>query len=326
MRSPAWCDRAARSAPLWQHSAGPPPTREEGPEMLVTLIGLAVIVLFGIVGVFRGVLRILAAFASLALAAVLARPISFLFRRALEGTDVVPLALVPLAALLGTAILLFLVFLILGEYLISRREREREQSELPKMEAWERWVGGGLGAVWGFVLVLLTLTGLQVAGTAEEIFAAAAEQSVDTRGGNAGRQRTATATEERVRTPDGPFAQLKDQIEASAFGPAVERASPVDEEVRATFQDLVTVVSDPLLFEELQSHPAIARFTQDPRILAVAQDEEVSEKIRAMRYYDLLDDEKIAALLQEKDLYEELSKIDLRGILREIIQRHSENR
>ena len=293
--------------------------------MLITFLGLAVIVLFAIVGVFRGVLRILAAFASLALAALLAKPMSLMFRWAVEGTDMVPLALVPLAALLATAILLFLVFLILGEYLIRRRERQREEIDLPKMETWERWFGGGLGAIWGFVLVLLTLTGLQVAGIAEETFTTAPAHPVDEYR-TWEQQRTSTETQERTQTPQGPFVQLKDEIEASAFGPVVERASPVDEEVRETFRDLVIVVSDPVLLEEFQSHPAIARFTQDPRILALAQDEQIAEKIRALRYYELLDDERIAALLQEKDLYEELSKVDLRAILREIVQKHGETR
>ncbi|MEW6365646.1 MAG: hypothetical protein AB1714_13540 [Acidobacteriota bacterium] len=285
--------------------------------MLITLIGLAVIVLFGIVGVFRGVLRILAAFASLALAALLARPVSFLFEWAVAGSDMVPLALVPIAALLGTAIILFLIFLIVAELLIRRRERQREESDLPKMESWERWLGGGLGAIWGFVLVLLTLTGLHVVGIVEEVVTAGPPQPVDDR----------VATRSQAGAPkeaDDPFVQLKDEIESSAFGAAVVKASPVDERVQGVFQDLITVVSDPVLFEKFQSDPDIARFAEDPRILAVAQDEEIQEKIRAQSYYELLDNEKIAALLQEKDLYAELSKVDLGRILREVIEQDRE--
>lgn len=277
--------------------------------MSVTLIGFAVILLFTVIGYFRGILRILVAFASLLLAAILARPLSFMCGWAAERADFVPKTLAPLAAVFATGFLFFLICIVAGEVYLRRREERRDWEGLPAKERWERLGGAVAGGVWGFVLVLITLIGLEIVGNVEEIALKAVAGPAQP-----------TDAAQPPPAPEGEFITLRKEIELSPFGLFVEQANPVDDRVLKTFEDLMYVAGDPDLFEQFRNHPVISHFADDPRIIAVAEDPEIQQQVQAKQFFELLDNEKIAALLKEDDLFDELKRVDLGAILREIIE------
>lgn len=275
--------------------------------MMLTFIGVLVIVLFAVIGYFRGALKILLAFAALLAGAVLGGPLSPIVRGPIENSGYVPRALAPLASHVAMSVALFLLFVIIGELMLKRRADRRELEGLPRMSGAERWAGGALGVAWGMLLVTITYTGLAIIGTVEEAVSMPAQASP--------RQAEASTADA------GPFTALRGEIESSPFGTLVEAANPVDEKIGRTFRNLVSVVSDPDMAESFRSHPDIARFVDDPRLVALAEDEEIQRHVQASDYYALLDNEKIAALLNDRQLVRELSRVDLDRILAEVMAR-----
>ncbi len=130
--------------------------------------------------------------------------------------------------------------------------------------------------------------------------------------------------ETEAQTPsEGKFVTAKDHIEASFFGSIVKKIDPVDEKIKEIFQNLTTVVNDPRLYENFKNHPDIERFTADPRILALSTDEQILHQLNEQLYFELLDNPKIASLLNDEAFISELKNIDLGEILEEVMEKNS---
>lgn len=283
--------------------------------MNFSLLGAGLILIFAIAGYFRGMLRILSAFVSLLIAALLARPLSSFFESMVKTLGWIPRSLVPLGALLAAGIAVFLIVFIIAEFLIGRRKRKRLERDLPPMNSWERLGGVVLGGLWGFALTMLLFVGIDAIGQIERtLINASTATTMQT-------SKPANHPSKKASTIEGQFTALKDGVNRSFFGPFVREVTPVDEEVSRTFQDLAVVLGDPDLLEKFETDPAVARFTKDPRFIAVAQDEEIQRDIQNSNFYALLDNEKIAALLNEKDLFQDLKQVDMRAILRRLIEK-----
>ena len=289
---------------------------------MITLIGFVVVILLGAFGYKRGLFRILAAFGSFLLASVSAKPCSVLLLGLVGMSGQVPKALVPLTAQLLAGLLFFFLLSFLTGRILDNRDEVREQLNETLMADWERFGGAVLGTAWGVFLVVFTLTGLHMVGAVEEALvqtpAAAARE---------GRWAAATVTSyvnemeeaQREPLPAAKLGELKEQIDYSAFGVLVRKADPVDEKVKDIFRNLALVVGDPQLYERFKHHQVIARFTGDPRILALSEDMEIQGQLRAGQYYRLLDNGKIAALLNDRDLYRQLEGVEIAAILQEVI-------
>ena len=273
--------------------------------MIITLIGFATVALFAALGYRRGVLSIAAAVLSLVLASMLADPLAGNLRPLVEKMAWIPLALKSLAALLFTGLILLVILLLLTSWWLRRREQRRLAASLPVLQRWER-IGGVLtGALWGLGLFLLVLTGLHLLGTAEDSLA-----------------RTTSAPRpnpEQAIASEGNYQSIRKQIDASAFSPLVQQAVPLEDTLTTTLADLTKVAGDPALLEKFQQHPVIARFIYDPRLRALAHDEEIARLVQARQYYALLDNPRIAAVLHDKALVKELRQVEIRKVLREVI-------
>ncbi len=288
--------------------------------MSLSLIGILLIGLIVIVGYMRGIFRILIAFLSLLLSAILAKPLSFMLSWLINKIDFIPLALKPFATLLATGILLFLIFLFIGNALISIRERKREEEGVPKIPAWERIGGAFLGGIWGIFLVVIIFTGFEIIGNFEEA-SARISSGIKTRYEKDNfLERDFSDLKRNQKDSKGSFGALREKVQSSLFAPLVKEINPFDERISKIFENLITVISDPDLLQKLREHPEISHLIENPKLIEVAEDEEIKKALDSSDIYGLLNNPKIANLTKDKELIDELKRIDIERILEEILR------
>ena len=310
--------------------------------MKFTLIGLAIIIFFGISGYTRGVLRIMACVFALFLAALLASPFSFFFSGIVQGWEAVPLALKPWATFLLTAFVIFFFTGAAGEVLIYLREKKRRKEGLPLRTKGEQYGGAVLGSLWGLFIVILICTSINIIGNIDMTVSKSMKQIEHLRAVKEAYAENISNLPDnsydplaqntpKIEIPPAPtvspeetsFSSIKEEVDTSIFYPVVNYVNPVDDKSLEVFENLFIVTSDPELFIKFQSHPEIARFTGNEKILKVSEDEEVQYCIQNQQYRELLNNQKIADLLNDRDLYEELRDINMNQILIDVINEGS---
>lgn len=279
--------------------------------MIITLIGFGLVALFAFAGYRRGLLRIATFLVSLLMAGMLAEPLAGIVLPLANASPWIPLTLKHLAATVGAGLVVLVVLLLLTSSLLRQRENRREVENLPRVRQWERIGGMIVGATWGFFVVVLAMVGLHLLGGVEETLTRPSSRI--------SASPAPVASEDKTR-PAGNYLALSEQIDHSAFAPLVQKAAPLESAVTTTFNDLAAVAGNPTLLERFQRHPTIARFTNNPKIRELAQDAEIARLVQEQQYYALLNNTKIAAVLQDKALVAELRQVEIRKILREVIE------
>lgn len=289
--------------------------------MSINLLGILLIGLFIVIGFLRGIFRILFAFISLLLSALLAKPFSFLLSWFINKIDLIPLALKPLATIIATALLFFTIFLFVGSFIISYREKRREEEGLPPITIWERAGGAIVGGIWGLFIVLLVLTGIEMIGSVEEAFLKISSQTQEVPKTDDFLKKDWFQLKKEKKEIGGSFPLLKEKVQDSLFGSLVQKVNPVDEKTIKTIEQLMTVLSDPELLEEFRSNPEISRLTENPKFINVAGDEEILKALNSSDIFSLLNNQKIADLMKDKELISEIKKIDIKRILDEVVNK-----
>jgi hypothetical protein len=274
---------------------------------MLILSGVVLALLFAGVGYFRGIVQMLISLACFALAAMLAKPGSYLILWIFTSTHIVPKTFAPIVGQLSAGILLFILFSFGIElYFKSKRDDSGQSAEKPVLVTGERYAGAALGGAWGIFLAFFILTGVHLIGSVEEAISNRPQDQ-------------AVEESKQVITP-GVFTNLKNEIDTSFFGSMVKKADPVEGKVGQTFRDLTIVMKNPELFERFRNHPAIVRFTHDSRMMQLAGDPEIERLLQTNQYYKLLDNEKIAALLNDGKLFKEIKSLDMSSILKEVME------
>lgn len=289
--------------------------------MSINLLGILLIGLFIVIGFLRGIFRILFAFISLLLSALLAKPFSFLLSWFINKIDLIPLALKPLATIIATALLFFTIFLFVGSFIISYREKRREEEGLPPITIWERAGGAIVGGIWGLFIVLLVLTGIEMIGSVEEAFLKISSQTQEVPKTDDFLKKDWFQLKKEKKEIGGSFPLLKEKVQDSLFGSLVQKVNPVDEKTIKTIEQLMTVLSDPELLEEFRSYPEISRLTENPKFINVAGDDEILKALNSSDIFSLLNNQKIADLMKDKELISEIKKIDIERILDEVVNK-----
>lgn len=283
-------------------------------------IGLVIILIFAFIGYIRGIWRVLADFCSLIAASILAAFLSpLMILPLIKKNSLIPRVLHTLSAYVITALILFVLFLIISRILIYLMEKRRKELAIPKKKGWERFSGSVLGGLWGFALIIIILTGILIIGSIEHAVLNT-EQKVEEY-----KQRALNPTQNKpqdsIQTDHNYkfFGNLKNKIQNSFFGSISKKVNPVKDEHIEMFEDLMIILNDPILFKKFKEHEVIVLFSQDPRITKVANDPKVQYLITNQEYYKLLDNAKIASLVEDRELFNQLKKIDFKGIFKEII-------
>lgn len=289
--------------------------------MSINLLGILLIGLFIVIGFLRGIFRILFAFISLLLSALLAKPFSFLLSWFINKIDLIPLALKPLATIIATALLFFTIFLFVGSFIISYREKRIEEEGLPPITIWERAGGAIIGGIWGLFIVLFVLTGIEMIGSVEEAFLKISSQTQEVPKTDDFLKKDWFQLKKKKKEIGGSFPLLKEKVQDSLFGSLVQKVNPVDEKTIKTIEQLLTVLSDHELLEEFRSNPEISRLTENPKFINVAGDEEILKALNSSDIFSLINNQKIADLMKDKELISEIKKIDIGRILDEVVNK-----
>lgn len=310
---------------------------------MVTLGSLLLIGLMVGLGYRRGVTRLGVAFVALLMASFLASPLHFLTAWAVKAAGA-PRLLAPSLSTLTTGLLLFVLLLIPS----LRWAKARLGEERP---AWDAPLGAFAGAVWGLILVLLSLTGLTAiarvdramrVGTAESAIRAEARRTFErqaeeemrplrttmTRARYASEKQKLVAEAEeaffvepaelRERAGAGPLEHFLVDLEHSPFEAMVDNVSPVTVDTEKTLRDLTIVVGDPVLFARFREHPTVSALMKEPAVVALSQDPEIAETVIRGDYRALLDHPKLIEAVEEPAIREAFSNVDITTILAEV--------
>ncbi len=310
---------------------------------MVTIGSFLVIALMTGLGYVRGVTRLGIAFLALVLASVLAGPLYPLTGWAFKSAGI-PKLLVPSLATLTTGILLFILLAVPALRWVKAKTGDQRPS-------WDAPLGAAAGTVWGLTLVLLTLTGLSTVGrldramrvgTAESSIRAEARQKFEREAEAELRplRRTMTAqryetekqklvveseeslfvdpAEVRKRAGEGTLDTFLVDLDHSPFEGVVEKVSPVTVNTEKILRDLTIVVGNPELFEKFRKHPTVSELMNDPHMLALSENTEIAQAVIQGRYRDLLDHPKMIEAVENKEVREKFSKVDIAEILEQI--------
>ena len=310
---------------------------------MVTIGSFIVIALMTGLGYVRGVARLGVAFLALLLASLLAGPLHPLTGWAVRAAGA-PKLLVPSLATLATGVLLF--FLLAAPALKWVKSKVGEERP-----AWDAPLGAVAGIIWGLTLVLLTLTGLATVGrldramrigTAESAIRAEARRKFEREAEaemrplrptmsapryEAEKQKLVAEAEEsfylepaevRKRAGEGSLDTFLVDLEHSPFDGVVEKVSPVTVDTEKVLRDLTIVVGNPELFEKFRQHPTVSGLMNDPHMVALSENSDVAQAVIEGRYRDLLDHPKLIEAVEDKEVREKFSKVDIAKILEEV--------
>lgn len=202
-----------------------------------------------------------------------------------------------LVSILVAGVLLAVLASFLLDHFLGRRLRER-----PAAARWDRWVGSGLGAAQGLLLVFVVLWGVL---SLEPV--AAARMTTPPAGRDTGADDPTAAR----------IAALAGAVHDSFLGRAAEAVNPVaDSRVVTLPNKCVQLLGDPEALRRFNDHPAIRRVRDRPavrEVLAVlAQDPQIQEVLASEEGISRRD---LAVLLNNPKLLEAIDHSDVMGEL-----------
>lgn len=286
---------------------------------MINLLGLLIIAAFAFSGYKRGLVRMFASLLALAVAGLVCQPLAGLGAIPLGSS--LPKVLHPLGGALVSGIVLFILFDLLIGIPLKKQAKRREEAGQPKVLPWEAYTGLVFGLVWGFAIVVLIFSGIAAIGRAQRAVRRS-EAMVSYRSKHPGPWGTITETDMRQELLVGPPPEKgeawAEQVESSVFAPVVDSVNPLDQKVEKTLTDLSVVCNDPQLFVLFQAHPQVQKFMGHPVMVALAQDPQIAESIRAGNYREVMDNPKISQVASDPVLRQQLKDLKIDQLLAEI--------
>jgi uncharacterized membrane protein required for colicin V production len=292
----------AAGSPIWQ---------------LVFVSFAIVLILFEVLrGWRRGLARQIARFGAL---------VAAYFAAFFGGKFVLPLVRpfskmpdIALSILAGAVLALILYAIVNGLGTILFRRTSQHDSLIIRLFY---GIGGAtLGFFFGIFLVWLVVVGVRSVGTVAE--AQVREQSSLPNSAQLQAIHAVDVRRGRLNEPNEgsaplltSLARLKNSLEMGVIGDAVKRTDVVPGKTYDKLGKIGQVVSSPENAERFLSFPGARELSQNPKIVALRNDPEISEMITQGRLVDLLQNEKIIAAANDPTLVEELKKFDLQKAL-----------
>ena len=116
-----------------------------------------------------------------------------------------------------------------------------------------------------------------------------------------------------------PFAvslvRLKNSLELGQLGNVIKQTDPVSQKSYDTLTRVTAVFSDPERARRFLSVPGVREISENPKIVALRDDPEISEMIAQRRFLDLLQDPRIIDAANDPALAERIKKFDLQRAL-----------
>jgi uncharacterized membrane protein required for colicin V production len=294
--------QAAAGSPVWQ---------------LVFISFAAVLILFEVLrGWRRGLARQLAR-----LGALMAAYFAAFFGGKMIVPIARPLIKMPDIALsiIGGALLAILVYTIITSLgcMLFRRTGQHHSAVV-------RFVYGSTGAILGFFfgafLVWLIVVGVRSLGAvadaqvASSKTAPASAQPTNLRAVDIRRRSLPKPSGE---TPNlmASLAKLKNSLELGAVGDVVKKADAVPTKTYETLGKAGKVFSNPESAQKFLTFPGARELSEQPKIVALRDDPEISEMIAQGRFVDLLQNDRVLSAANDPALIEQIKKFDLNAAL-----------
>lgn len=176
--------------------------------------------------------------------------------------------------------------------------------------------GAVLGILFGAFLVWMVVFGVRSLGAVADakVRHEAADQNnavlhaVD-------RRRPLSEANEESATLMTSLARLKNSLELGVVGDAVKKGDVVPTKTYETLGKLGKIVSDPESAQKFLSFPGAHQLSENPKIVALRDDPEITEMISRGRFIDLLQNQKILDAANDPELRAGVMKFDLQGAL-----------
>jgi uncharacterized membrane protein required for colicin V production len=117
------------------------------------------------------------------------------------------------------------------------------------------------------------------------------------------------------------LARLKSSLEMGVIGDGVKRTDIVPAQIYDALGKLGKIVSNPESAERFLSFPGARELAENPKIVALRNDPDISEAIMQGRYLDLLQNQKLIDAANDPDLRARLKIFDFRAALDYAIQK-----
>jgi len=111
------------------------------------------------------------------------------------------------------------------------------------------------------------------------------------------------------------LARLRNSLEMGVIGDAVIKTDFVPTKAYEALGKVGQVVSSQKKAERFLSYPGARNLTEHPKIAALRSDPEISQMIAQRRLFDLLQNEKIRAVLNDRSIIEQIKNFDLQRAL-----------
>jgi uncharacterized membrane protein required for colicin V production len=176
--------------------------------------------------------------------------------------------------------------------------------------------GALLGIFFGALLVWMVVFGVRSLGAVAD--AKVRQETADQNNTvlhAVDRRRPLGETNEESATLMTSLARLKNSLELGVVGDAVKKGDVVPTKTYETLGKLGKIVSDPESAQRFLSFPGAHQLSENPKIVALRDDPEITEMISQGRFLDLLQNQKILDAANDPELRAGIMKFDLQGAL-----------
>jgi len=295
--------QAASGSPLWQ--------------LVFVSFALALILLMILGGWRRGLPRQVAAVGAL-IAGCFAAFFGWKFLGPLVGMFLrLPDALLAIIAGASAGLIVFIVICGIGSALFRRTS----QHDSLIVRLLYGSTGALLGVFFGLFLVWLIVVAVRSIGSVadaqvrEQASDSSVLHAVDVR-----RRFLGEANEDQAPLTTS-MARLKNSLEMGVIGNTVKKIDVVPQKTYDLLEKISAVAANPQNAERFLSFPGARELSEHPKIIALRNDQEISQMLAQGQLIELIQDHRIIDAANDADLHARLKKFDLDAALNYALQK-----
>jgi len=167
----------------------------------------------------------------------------------------------------------------------------------------------GLFLVWMIVVAVRSIGSVADAQVREQASDSSVLHAVDVR-----RRFLGEANEDRAPLTTS-LARLKNSLEMGMIGNAVKKVDVVPQTIYDLIEKIGAVAANPQNAERFLSFPGARELSEHPKIIALRNDQEISQMLAQGRLLELIQDPRIIDAANDTDLRGRLKKFDLNAAL-----------
>jgi len=173
----------------------------------------------------------------------------------------------------------------------------------------------GLFLVWLIVVAVRSIGSVADAQVREQANDSSVLHAVDVR-----RRFLGEANEDRAPLTTS-LARLKNSLEMGVIGNAVKKVDAVPQKTYDVIEKISAVVANPQNADRFLSFPGARELSEHPKIIALRNDQEISQMLAQGQLLELIQDHRIIDAANDADLRARLKKFDLDAALNYTLQK-----